>query len=345
MLNALSRLKWKKEIVFFIFFLSVIFGSIHWFFYARFIESTDNAYVRGDVTPLASKVSGYIQELYVDDGEMVTSNMPLVKIEDQEMRERLNKCIAEHEEAKIELGQKLTALKMQESRIKKTGHHIAGAKAEMERAQESLKRSKSLAKTKALSQEKCEEISATFMKAYTNYRAETEQWVLDKLTLDHMKDDHERLKEKIKITQAQKELSKIDFQNSVILAPRSGVIGQRSCKKGQFVRPGSILMYVIALDSVWVFANFKETQVKNMKAGQEAIIKIDAFPSDVFEGKVDSIQPASGAEFSLIPPDNATGNFTKIVQRVPVKIVFKNPQKRRIVPGMSAYVKVLTQTS
>jgi membrane fusion protein (multidrug efflux system) len=145
------------------------------------------------------------------------------------------------------------------------------------------------------------------------------------------------------ISQAQAALADAEAQLSytVITSPTTGRVGRRTVEAGQRVQPGQQLLAVVD-NEVWVIANFKETQLEHMRPGQPATVKVDAYPGEVFEGKVDSLAPAAGAQFALLPPDNATGNFTKVVQRIPVKIVFNRNQNRQslLVPGMSALVSV-----
>jgi membrane fusion protein (multidrug efflux system) len=146
---------------------------------------------------------------------------------------------------------------------------------------------------------------------------------------------------RIKAAEAALELARIDLANTRITAPMAGIIGNRSVQVGQLVKPGSVLSYLIPTDGLFVEANFKETQIAKMQPGQSVEIKIDAYPDQIFKGSLDSFAPASGSEFSLLPPENATGNFTKIVRRVPVKINFApGTDLSRLRPGLSTVVKV-----
>jgi membrane fusion protein, multidrug efflux system len=140
-------------------------------------------------------------------------------------------------------------------------------------------------------------------------------------------------------------LAEIDLEATVIRAPVDGVIGNRAVRDGQYIRPGQMLMAVVPLGRVWIDANFKETQLTRMKQGQAVEIKVDAYSDQVIEGRLDSFAPASGAKFSLLPPENATGNFTKVVQRIPVRIlpVAGNPLAGRLRPGLSVEVRVDTR--
>ena len=151
----------------------------------------------------------------------------------------------------------------------------------------------------------------------------------------------EETRARVKAAEANLELARIDLANTRITAPMAGIIGNRSVQVGQLVKPGSVLSYLIPTDGLFVEANFKETQIAKMQPGQPVEIKIDAYPDQVFKGSMDSFAPASGSEFSLLPPENATGNFTKIVRRVPVKISFApGTDLSRLRPGLSTVIKV-----
>ena len=146
---------------------------------------------------------------------------------------------------------------------------------------------------------------------------------------------------RIKQAQAQVELAQLDVAYTQILAPSDGIIGHRGIQIGQFIRPGLNLAYLVSQNPIWVEANFKETQLTHMKIGQPVKIHVDAYPDSILTGKVDSFSPASGSEYSLLPPENATGNFTKIVRRVPVKIIFDDSVDTSLLKsGLSVTVKV-----
>jgi membrane fusion protein (multidrug efflux system) len=341
--------KLKKKIVEKPLFVGIPFAIIlalffYWLFYARHIESTDNAYIRANLTPIACKVSGYVSELHVDDGALVDLDSHLIQIDPKEFQEQKNRAEGEVKELQSTIEQIAVKLELANLEISKSESRYVSAQAEYDRARKAYERSISLSKNDVVSQEKLEATKAQSAASESAQKEAKLDLDLFKLQRDNAQLEHSKAAHTLAIKKANLELADINLSYTKIKAPVKGTIGNRSCRVGQYIHPGMILMYIVPLDDVWVVANFKETQVSHMKIGQKVSVEVDAFPGVTFDGKIDSLSPASGAEFSLLPPDNATGNFTKIVQRIPVKITIEPKEGYRVVPGMSAYVKINTNS-
>jgi membrane fusion protein (multidrug efflux system) len=229
---------------------------------------------------------------------------------------------------------------IQQLDVKQTLSKLEAAKAENERAEKAYSRAGTLSKENIASQSNLDTAKASYAQGKSQLELAIAAKEQSERTLKITRLEVERLAATVKAREADFKLAQIELDDTTVKAPVTGVIGQRAVKKGQLVKPGTILATLTNLEDIWVVANFKETQIANMAPGQKATVEVDGFSGRVFEGEVDHILPASGAEFSLLPPDNATGNFTKIVQRVPVRIKIANPHKVRLIPGLSVYASI-----
>ncbi len=313
----------------------------------RHIQSTNNAYVQGDITAIRPKVSGYVQDLYVTDNQAVRKGDPLLRIEDEEIRQQIAGVDAELARLDAELlalGQKKA---LQSLQIDQASADVAIAEAEQERTRAELARSKRLAQAGNTSKQAHEIAIATHrqaMGASTRATARLEAAKLETTVLDA---EEQKLKALVQKTRAERNILKIHLDDTVLRAPIDGVIGNRTVRAGQLVEPGRFLMAVVPLNDVWVVGNFKETQLTRVREGQPVTIHVDTFPGAEIKGVVAGMSPASGAEFSILPPQNASGNFTKIVQRIPVKITIDPSDGMRglLRPGMSCTVSIDTKQS
>jgi membrane fusion protein, multidrug efflux system len=234
-----------------------------------------------------------------------------------------------------------TDKQVQQSRIREQRADIANAEADLERAEKDLKRFGNLVREGAVSTQTHDSADAARKQALamrdkvlsTHEEAERQQGAIDARISE--------ARARIRSIEASLEMARIALAHTRIHAPIAGTIGNRSVQVGQLVKPGNVLAYLIPDQGLYVEANFKETQIELMRPGQPVEIRVDAYPDERWRGHVDSFAPASGSEFSLLPPENATGNFTKIVRRVPVKIVFDSGQdSSQLRPGLSAIAKV-----
>lgn len=331
----------------FVLLLAAVGFGWYWWLTGRYIETTDNAYIRGDITPISTKVSGYVESVLVADNQVVRAGEPLVRIQDMEFKVRM-------ERGRNNLLERRAALLVVAGKRKQQRSEIALAKAQLVVAEVNLQRNTEV--YSKFDQLFAEEVISWFEynEALTNNkRALAEksgaQASLDKAEqeLNVLLAEEQRITAEIGQHQEELKLLQQEVADTSICAPFSGTVGNRRVQAGQYVRPGSVLMALIPLNDVWVEANFKEVQLARMQEGQQVEIEVDAFPDHRFTGRIQSLSPASGAEFSLLPPENASGNFTKIVQRIPVKIMVdksSHPDKK-LLPGMSVEVSINTKAA
>ncbi len=288
-----------------------------WWDYARTWSTTDNAYVSGHVHTVSARVSGNISEVLITDNQTVQASAVLARLDPADLRVQRDKVNA--------------ALAAAEAQVAQARAQVIRDTAMADKAQLDFERARKLfgGGHGAISQQEYDD-ARTSCDATKGALNATKALVL-------------AAEAQVKVAAAQ--LKDVDLQLSYmdIVAPAAGRIGRKNLEVGNRVQAGQALLAIVQPE-VWVTANFKETQLKRLRPGQKVSLEVDSFPAQEFAGKVDSISPASGAQFALLPPDNATGNFTKIVQRVPVKIVFDEATIRecagRLVPGMSVVVRV-----
>ena len=308
----------KRKIIIPIAILIAILGGAYLINESRF-QSTDDAYIEADIIQVTPKVSGHIIESYIEDNKEVKAGDIVAKIDDEVYKERYEQACANYEKA-------LLNQKNAKATLKAADSEIALAKLDLERYQK-------LYTEGAISKQLLD-------KAQANYDAVNARQIHAKENIfangDNVADAD------LKALKAIMNQAKLNLEYTNVTAPNTGIVTNRRIEKGSYVSIGAPL-FAIVPDKIWIVANFKENQVGNMKPGQEVSIKVDAYKGKTFKGHIDSIQRASGAKSSLFPPENAVGSFVKIVQRIPVKIVFDEEIKKEefnIVSGMSVVPKV-----
>jgi membrane fusion protein (multidrug efflux system) len=321
------------------------FAGVRWATDWRFHQGTDDAYVDGDVTVMAPKVAGNVVEVAVGDNRMVAAGDVLVRIDPRDFQARVDEARAIVAARSAALAQLDERVAVQQAMETQASAAIASAQADLKRARLDFDRSAKLVRSDFVSRKLYDTADADATKAAAGVRGSGAQLAAAKHQLAVLEAERAVASAQLDQARAQLTLAETDLEATVIRAPVAGMIGNRAVRVGQYVRPGQQLLAVVPLATVWVDANFKETQLAAMRPGQRAEITVDAFPGVVVEGRVDSMSPASGARFSLLPPENATGNFTKVVQRVPVRISVApdNPLAGRLRPGLSVVVRVDTR--
>lgn len=295
-------------------------GAAYFIHDALMFQSTDDAYVETTTVQVAPRVSGQIIESYVTDNQKVKEGDLVAKIDPADYIVKLAQADARYERT-------LLNQKNAKATFKASQTNIAVAKKDLERY-------KNLYAQGAVSKQTLDDAQAKYDSAQANL-TQSEEALLSN-------GGNKVADADLKEVKALRDKAKLDLSYTNIYAPQSGTVASRRVEKGMYVQAGSPL-FVIVPENVWVVANFKENQLRHMKPGQPVDIKIDTYPDHVFKGKIDSIQRASGAKSSLFPPENAVGSFVKIVQRIPVKIVFTekiDPNVYNVVPGMSVVPKV-----
>jgi membrane fusion protein (multidrug efflux system) len=311
--------------------------------WARSLEarSTDNAYVRADVTSVAPKVAGYVTTLEVEDNQVVRAGDVLFRIDDRDYLARLSQAVAEVETAQARLDNIDAEAKLQHALIRQSEAERLAALAQLKLAKIASDRGHKLIRSSAVGQEEVDERDAALAKAEAGVSAASATLDAEKQRIAVLESQREAAVAALAHARAAQELAQIDLDDTVVRAPVDGVIGNRQVRVGRLVAPGTPLLDIVPVDDVWVIANFKETQLERIRPGQRAIITVDGYPNETIVGFVDSFAPGSGSAFTMLPTDNATGNFVRVVQRVPVKIRFAgNPLPGLIVPGLSARVEI-----
>ncbi|MDQ2084439.1 HlyD family secretion protein [Xanthobacteraceae bacterium Astr-EGSB] len=320
--------------------LAVAAGGWAW---ARFSGTTftDNAYVRGDVTSLAPKVTGYVTEVEVADNKAVQTGEVLFRIDDMDFRARLAQAVANVAAAQARLKNVDAEMQLQKSTIRQAEAQHRAVIAELNFATRNNDRKRELVRSNAVSQAQADESDAARMRAQAGESAASATVDAQRQRVTVLAAQREAAVAAVAQAVAVRDLVQIDLDNTVVRAPVNGVVGNRQVRVGRLVAPGTPLLDIVPIHDLWVVANFKETQLEYIRPGQRARVTIDGYPNEIFDGIVDSFAPGSGSAFSLLPTDNATGNFVRVVQRVPVKIRFAGrPSPRHLVPGLSARVEI-----
>ena len=303
--------------------------------------STDNAYVRGNVTAIAPKVAGYVNAVAIDDNQVVRAGDILFRIDDRDYRARLAQAAATVAAALARLTNVDAQIELQHALVRQAQAQKLSAMAELTLASKAYDRRRELVRSRTISQAEVDESDAARSRAEAAVAAAVAATDAQQERIAVLSTEREAAVAAVDQARAAHDLAQIDLDNTVVRAPVDGVVGNRQIRVGRLVAPGAPLLDLVPVDDVWIVANFKETQVGRIRPGQRVRITVDAYPDETIEGEVDSFAPGSGSAFSLLPADNATGNFVRVVQRVPVKIRFvDNPLPGRLVPGLSARVEV-----
>ena len=311
--------------------------------FASAMVRTDNAYVRGQITVLAPQVNGYVAEVLVHDFEQVKAGQTLVRIDDRIYKEKVNAAQAQLESARAQLANASQTQAQNQANLGSRKASLLAVEAEARRAQADLQRADDLAARGSVSLRERDQARATAELANANVRKARADITIGEQTIQSTTVSRAGLKAQVQAADAQLGLAKIDLANTVVRAPRDGQLGEASVRLGQYVTAGSQLLFLVP-KALWVVANFKETQTAHMDVGQPAYFKVDALDGAQLSGHIDEIAPATGSEFSVLRADNATGNFTKVVQRLPIRIAIDpdQPLAARLRPGMSVIVTVDT---
>jgi membrane fusion protein (multidrug efflux system) len=303
----------------------------------RFEIATDDAYVRADSIIIAPRVAGYIAEVLVNDNQPVKAAQVLARIDDRDLRTALDQASADREAAEHKVANLDAQLQLQQSLISEAEAQLASAEAAASFAAQDQKRYADLAHTGAGSVQQAQQTRSLLLQRAADLQRARATLNSARQQVDVLHTGQSEAKAALAHAQAVEHQARLNLSYATIVSPQDGTIGARTLRVGQYVQAGTQLMAVVPLSAVYVVANYKETQLTNVRPGQPVNIEIDTFPGQIVRGVVDSVAPASGQEFALLPPDNATGNFTKVVQRIPVKIMLRaNDSLAGLLrPGMS----------
>ena len=312
----------------------------------RYLESTDDAYVKADSTIIAPKVSGYIAQVLVGDNQPVKAGQLLARIDDRDFKAALDQAHADVAASEAAVRNFEAQIALQEPIIEQGTADVAAAEANLQFAQEEQVRYDGLMKTGSGTIQRAQQTDAALREKIAQLQHGKSGLLAAQRKVDVLTTERAKAVAQLDRARAVEAQAVLNLSYTQITAPVDGTVGARSLRVGQYVQAGTQLMAVVPLDGVYVVANFKETQLTHVRNGQPVEIQIDSFHGTKLRGHVDSLSPASGLEFALLPPDNATGNFTKIVQRVPVKIVLDDHTLTGLLrPGMSAEPTVDTKAT
>jgi membrane fusion protein, multidrug efflux system len=312
----------------------------------RYLESTDDAYVKADSTIISPKVSGYIAEVLVGDNETVRAGQLLARIDDRDFKAALDQAHADVDASEAAVRNLDAQISLQAPIIEQGTADVAAAEANLQFAQEEQARYDGLMKTGSGTIQRAQQTDAALREKIAQLQHGKSGLLAARRKVDVLTTERAKAVAQLDRARAVEAQAALNLSYTRITAPVEGTVGARSLRTGQYVQAGTQLMAVVPLDAVYVVANFKETQLTHVRNGQPVEINIDSFHGTKLRGHVDSLSPASGLEFALLPPDNATGNFTKIVQRVPVKIVLDDHKLTGLLrPGMSAEPTINTKAT
>jgi membrane fusion protein (multidrug efflux system) len=305
-------------------------------------EGTDNAQVEARSVPVISRVAGYIDSVSVDDYGRVTAGQSLVKIDDIEYKLAYIQAQADVMNARADMANAQAAYSNSIASKKLASSNAAVQQTRLSKAKADLNRDEGLFKEGAITQKQLEDSRSNYDVTNKQYTATEDQVNLASTQVAIAEAQLQKIKALIETRKAAVDQAELRLTYCHLDAPTNGRIGKLNLEIGQYVQPGQSLFTVVNDDKFWIVANFKETQIEKMKEGQEAEVKLDGYPDIVIRGKVSSFSLATGAKFSLLPPDNSTGNFVKVTQRVPVKIelVDEANYKNILKAGLSVDVEV-----
>lgn len=319
--------------------------ALHWWGAGRFLEETDDAYIGGNVTVIGPKVAGYIEEVLVGDNQSVNAGDVLIRLDARDYRANLAKAEGAVAAEEALLANLDATEQLQHAVIGQARAGIDAASAETARSRDDNTRYKRLVSSNAVSVESAQRADATFKTAQAlSARAQAELLAAQR-QLVVIETQKQQARAALQQARAERDLAELNLGYTELRAPVDGVIGNRRARVGAYAQAGSQQLSVVPASGLWVDANFKEDQLARMKPGQRVSIRADVLSGQEFHGHLDSLAPATGSLFSVLPPENATGNFTKIVQRVPVRIVLDPADGvlGHLRPGLSVTAEVDTR--
>lgn len=328
--------------------IAIILVGLGWvcsrFIHLGRVEYTDNAQIRRNIIPINSRVQGYIQKVCFDDFQFVHKGDTLVVIESSEYRLKVVQAKANYQKGLMENSAMETVISTTANNLTVSDANIEELRIRLNQAKTDFHRYEQLYAQKAVTRQQYDNAKAD----YEATRAKYDMLVRQKRSTSLVKDEQtQRLEQNqtnIEVAQAAQHLAELNLSYTVIVAPCNGVTSKRAIQEGQLIQPGQTLLSVVDHDSVWVIANYKETQTRHIDEGMPVDIEVDAVPGITYQGRVATLSSATGAQYSIIPQDNSAGNFVKVEQRIPIKIVFTGENRRedmdRLRSGMNVECEV-----
>jgi len=337
--------KKKKNIIPVILGVILLIGAffgIREYLYLKNHEDTDDAQIDGDISPVVSRVGGYVDTILFEENQHVTKGQILVKLDSRDYEIRLEQAIAAQKGANAGVGVSQSQISTSAASSSTAKANVEAARVRLWKADKDFNRYAALIKEGAITQQQFDQAKAERDAAKASFDAAEDQYKAANAQVGTTRSQLQVSNTGVDQKQADVDFAKLQLSYTTITAPASGIVSRKNIQHGQLVQAGQTLFSIVNDNSIYVTANFKETQLADMHQGQTATISVDAFGGRVLHAHVDSIASATGAKFSLLPPENATGNYVKVVQRIPVKLVFEAGQdaEHQLRPGMSTVVKV-----
>jgi membrane fusion protein, multidrug efflux system len=319
-------------------------AGVRWFLHGRFIESTDDAYLRADVVTIAPRISGYVDEVYVVENQQVVAGQPLLHIDPRNYRAALAQQLASVDARGADIKAAQSQIAQQEAQVGQYRAQLAGAEANARFAAAETERYKGLRDQGVETEERYEQAVNEGHQTAAAVQAAVASVRVAERQLATLESQMSQTRAQLEGARAAASAAQLNVDDTLVRASIAGRIGDDTARLGQYVAPGTRLMSIVPVQDVYLVANFKETQLRRMRIGQPARVRIDALGEREIPGRVESFAPGTGAEFALLPPENATGNFIKIVQRVPVRVHLIPPRDiaERLLPGLSVTVSIDT---
>ncbi len=341
------KVRWTLAIIGIVVAIALIIWLVYHLRVGRYLQDTNNAYLQADAVAVAPRINGYVTDVLVQDNQWVKAGQPLLRIDPRTYRATLDQAEAVIAVRQADIAAATAGVQGQQSSLLQARTQLVAASASLRFARAELARFTPLAASGADTHEHVESLRHDLERAQAQHDAAKAQIAGAQSQIEASQAQREQAEAGLKQAQADAAQARVAFEDTELRARIDGRVGNKTVQVGQFVAAGTRTMTVVPVAALYLSANFKETQVGLMRAGQPAEIKVDALPGTTLKGTVESISPGTGSQFALLPPQNATGNFTKVVQRVPVRIrVDAGAEARKVlVPGMSVEVTVDTRSA
>jgi len=323
--------------------IGIIFGITEWSYYSKHVD-TDDAQVDGDISPVVARVGGYVQEIKFEENTHVNEGQILVKLDDRDYKVKLEQAEAGQKGANAGVGVSQSQIIATQANTSTAKANVEAARVKLNLTQKDYERYANLVKDGSITQQAFDQAKAAKESAQAAYQAAQDQYTAAVKQVGTTQSQLAVSSNVISQRQGDVDFAKLQLSYTDIKAPSSGIVSKKNVQKGQLVQAGQSLFSIVNDSSIYVTANFKETQLEKIKSGSKVEVIVDAYPNEKIQGEVYNFAPITGAKGSLLPPDNATGNFVKVVQRVPVKIKI-HPSKEllaKLRPGMSVKASVST---
>jgi membrane fusion protein (multidrug efflux system) len=322
--------------------IGAIFGIKEYLYYSVHVD-TDDAQIDGDISPVVARVGGYVNQIMFEENTRVTEGQTLVKLDDRDYKVRLEQALAGAKGATAGVGVSQAQIAATSANTSTAKANITAAKVKLDLAIKDFQRYENLVKDGSITRQQFDQAVAQKETAEANYQAAKDQYAAAVKQVGTTQSQLAVTNTGVTQQQSEIDFAKLQLSYTEIKAPATGIVSRKNIQKGQLVQAGQSLFSIVNEGSIYVTANFKETQLEDIRSGLKVKIDVDAYPEEEVLGEVYNFSPITGAKGSLLPPDNATGNFVKVVQRVPVKIKITKASKAvmdKLRPGMSVNVSV-----